>query len=188
MNLQALLDKWNIKCDIQMILDMWNENNRYYHNQEHLTELIEQIKKDYSNLMFDEKTYDKLILTTLFHDIIYDVTKDNNEEKSADLFISMCLNKENSDIQDIKNAILDTKSHESKLPLSILFNNYDMSITDGNFDKLLKWEEGIYNEYKIFGNKDYKIGRLEFLNSLLNKKIDNSDNILKLIKYVEEKY
>jgi pantetheine-phosphate adenylyltransferase len=183
MDLQQLLNKWNIKCDIKTLLAMWNESHRYYHNLNHLNDLISQINENKSK--YSEKEYEKLILTALFHDSIYDPMSNDNEEKSAQFFES-CLQEKNSDTDEIKQMILDTKTHTSTTPLSEKFNQLDMSIVESDFDKLVQWEEGISEEYKSYG-EEYKEGRLKFLESLLDKYPNNTENLLKLIDFVKNK-
>ena len=186
MNLQNILDKWKIKEDINVLLGMWNESHRSYHNLNHLSSLTSDINESYKGKV-SEKEYDKLILTALFHDIVYDPTKTNNEEKSAEFFVSLCQEKNSPDILDIKQAILDTKTHKSTTSLSEKFNKLDMSIVEKGFDDLLQWEEGIHNEYSFAGEK-YKEGRLQFLESLLDKYNHNAGNLLKLISWVKNNY
>jgi predicted metal-dependent HD superfamily phosphohydrolase len=186
MSLQILLDKHKINADIKMILDMWNESHRHYHNLDHLNDLIDQIDEDYNNGKFDERFQEKLILTALFHDIIYEPTRQDNEERSAQFFEGLCQDK-NDIIKEVKQAILDTKKHESNDKLSETFNRYDMNIVERDFDSLLRWEDGIREEYKSFGEQ-YKTGRLQFLESLLDKYPQNTDNLLKLIDWVKENY
>jgi pantetheine-phosphate adenylyltransferase len=186
MDLQDLLNKWNIKCDVKMLLSMWNESHRHYHNLGHLNDLIDQINEDKSK--YSEKEYEKLLITALFHDIVYDGMKSDNEEKSSEFFMNCCLEKSNPDILDINQMILDTKSHTSNNKLSETFNHYDMSIVERDFDKLLEWEHGIFEEYKGWGKEAYKSGRLKFLESLLNSHIDNTDNLLKLVDWVKTNY
>ena len=188
MNLQNLLNKYHIKADIKMILDMWNESHRHFHNLEHLMDIIEQINENYGSGKIEEKQREKLMITALFHDIVYDPTKQDNEEKSAEFLINLCEDKNNKDILEIRDAILDTKTHKSSTPLSEVFNDFDMNIVERDFNELLKWEDGIYNEYKIFGNDKYKEGRLTFLESLLDKYPNNSDNLTKLIDWVKVNY
>lgn len=189
MNLQNLLDKWNIKCDINTILGMWNESHRSYHTLDHLNDIIKQI--DENKYAFTDIQYEKLILTALFHDCVYDPMKQDNEEKSAEFFLKCCEDKTNRDIQDIYQIILDTKTHEPSNRLSSNFIQFDMNvITNGTFEQLLEWEKGIAEEYKGYGNDAYKEGRIKFLESLLNKHpyIYNSDNLEKLIEWVKENY
>jgi predicted metal-dependent HD superfamily phosphohydrolase len=185
MNLQELLNKWNIKCDVNNILAMWNESHRAYHTLNHLNDLIDQINENKSK--FSEKEYEKLILTALFHDCVYDPMKNDNEEKSADFFIECCQDKSNKDVLEVRQMILDTKTHEATTNLSESFNYYDMSIVERDFDQLLDWENGIREEYKAYGEQ-YKEGRLKFLESLLDKYPQNTENLLKLVDWVKENY
>jgi len=185
MNLQELLNKWNIKCDVNIILAMWNESHRHYHNLNHLNDLIGQINENKSK--YSEKEYEKLILTALFHDCVYDPMRSDNEEKSAEFFIECVVDKSNSDVLEVKQIILDTKTHQATTNLSESFNHYDMSIVERDFDQLLEWEMGIKEEYKAYGDS-YKEGRLKFLESLLDKYPNNTGNLLKLIDWVKTNY
>lgn len=184
--MQELLDKWDIKIDYNTLLSMWNESHRSYHTQNHLLDLIDQINEN-KNLFKSNKDYEKMVLCALFHDCIYDPMRNDNEEKSAEFFINCCQEKNNPDILDIKQMILDTKSHEATTPLSEKFNQMDMNIVERDFNQLLEWEKGIREEYKAYGDM-YKMGRLHFLESLLDKYPHNTENLLKLIEYVKTNY
>ena len=185
MDLQSLLHKWKIKADINVILSMWNESHRRYHGLDHLNELISYINE---SKVDSEKEYEKLILTSLFHDVIYDPSRQDNEEKSSEFFLSLCQEK-TKDVIEISQAILDTKSHNSTNLLSEKFNKLDMCIVEKDFDTLLKWEEGIFSEFSPhYGVEKYKEGRLVFLESLLDKYNHNAGNLLKLIDWVKTNY
>lgn len=184
--MQELLDKWNIKINYNVLLSMWNESHRSYHTQNHLLDLIDQINES-KNQFESNKDYEKMVLCALFHDCIYDPMRNDNEEKSAEFFINCCQEKNNPDILDIKQMILDTKTHEATTPLSEKFNQMDMSIVERDFNQLLEWEKGIREEYKAYGDM-YKMGRLQFLESLLDKYPHNTENLLKLIEYVKTNY
>ena len=183
MNLQQLLEKWGIKCHINTILSMWNESHRSYHNLNHLNDLISQINENKSK--YSEKEYEKLMLTALFHDVVYDPASQNNEEDSANFLIECAVDKKNSDILDVKQMILDTKTHDSTTNLSESFNKYDMNIVERDFDQLLEWEKGISEEYSIYSKEEYKEGRIKFLESLLDKYTHNTENLLKLVEWVK---
>jgi predicted metal-dependent HD superfamily phosphohydrolase len=183
MNLQELLNKWNIKCDVNTLLSMWNESHRHYHNLNHLNDLIEQINENKSK--FSEKEYEKLMLAAIFHDCVYDPMSSTNEEDSAKFLIECAVDKSNSDILDVQRMILDTKTHKSTTPLSESFNKFDMSIVERDFDQLLEWETGISQEFSIYTKEEYKEGRVKFLESLLDKYTHNTENLLKLIDYVK---
>jgi pantetheine-phosphate adenylyltransferase len=182
--MQELLDKWNIKLNYNILLSMWNESHRAYHNQNHLLDLINQINENKSKFE-SHKDYEKMVLCALFHDCVYDPMRNDNEEKSAEFFVNCCQEK-SQDVLDIKQMILDTKTHESTTPLSEEFNQLDMNIVERDFDQLLEWENGIAFEYKAYGEM-YKMGRLQFLESLLDKYPHNTENLLKLISVVKNK-
>lgn len=187
MNLRAILEKWNIKADVNLLLDMWNESHRHYHSLNHLNDLINQIREYYSTSNCSEKEYEKLLITAMFHDIVYDPMKNDNEEQSANFFYNCCESK-NADIEEIKNAILNTKSHFSSSPFSQKFNEFDMKIVERNFEQLLEWEKGIFEEYKEHGIESYKSGRLKFLENLLDQYPNNSSNLSDLIQWVKTNY
>jgi pantetheine-phosphate adenylyltransferase len=183
--MQEILDKWGIKVDYSMLLSIWNESHRHYHNQDHLLSLLNKINEEKPNI--SQKEYEKLIITSLFHDIIYDPMRNDNEEKSAQFFIDSCSDKNNNDVLHIKQMILDTKNHETDDKLSKMFCEMDMSVVKGDFEELLEWEKGIYSEYKSYGPL-YKEGRLKFLESLMDNYPTNSENILKLIDWIKMNY
>lgn len=182
--LQSLLDKYLIQADINHLLERWQEPHRHYHNISHLDDLIQQITTNFEEGAFDEQQKELLLLTALFHDIVYDPTRRDNEEQSAKFFLELCRNPDDSRIQEIRTAILDTKDHENYTLLATIFNKYDLSIVEQGMEQLMLWEMGIYNEYKIFGDVVYKVGRLQFLETLPKKYPDNKHNLEGLIAWV----
>ena len=183
---QELLNRWGIRCDEKIILSMWNESHRAYHSLNHLNDMIDQINEN--KLQYSQREYEKLIIATLFHDIVYDPMRSDNEEKSAQFFMNCCEDKSNPDVLEINQIILDTITHESNTPLSEVFCHFDMNIVERDFNQLLKWEKGIFEEFQAYGPDIYKQGRLTFLESLMDKYPQNTDNLLKLIDYVKKTY
>lgn len=162
---------------------MWNESHRSYHNLNHLDDLISQINENKSK--FSEKEYEKLMLSAIFHDIVYDPSSSTNEEDSANFLMECVVDKSNEDILEVRQMILDTKTHNSTTNLSESFNNYDMNIVERDFDQLLDWEKGISEEFSVYPKEQYKEGRLKFLESLLDRYPNNTENLLQLIDYVK---
>lgn len=182
-DLQSILDKWSINFSIKDIKDMWSLPHRHYHDLSHLDDMINQI----NDLGIKGEDYEKLIIAALFHDIIYDPKKNDNEEMSAKFLLSVCDNV-NKGIKEIEQIILDTKTHESNTKLSEIFNKIDMSVVERDFEGLLEWEKGVWNEYKSYGPELYKKGRLQFLESLVDEYPNNKENLLKLIDWVKNNY
>ena len=98
------------------------------------------------------------------------------------------IDKSNADIKEINQMILDTKTHQANTMLSESFNNYDMNIVERDFEQLLEWEQGIHEEFKGYGDEMYKMGRLKFLESLLDKYPNNTENLIKLVDWVKVNY
>lgn len=187
-DIQYLLDKYHISASADDLLEKWDEPHRVYHGKEHLYNLFRQIEDDYDKGNITATEREKLELVALFHDIIYDPTRTDNEERSAKLLLSLCGTPKNAAILEIHEAILATANHEDVSPFSATFNRYDMNIVERGFDELLEWEHGIYEEYKSIGDDAYKKGRLQFLESLLHKYPDNRANLEKLIAWVKSNY
>jgi hypothetical protein len=132
MNIQKLLDKYKIKLDHKMILDMWNESSKSKYNLDYLTNILEYINKDYSEFKIDEKTKEKLELVSLFNNVLSD------KEKCCEFLINSCLDKENQDIKDVVLVINDSKQYEDLDQLdSILFNKYSSKLSS-IFSKYIK--------------------------------------------------
>ena len=188
MDLQTLLDKYEINAQLEDLLDKWREPHRHYHNITHLEDLLAQINTDLDSGAITQKEAELLSLVALFHDIFYDATKRYNEQRSATYFLSLCRNLKDENIREIATAIEDTARHSNATPLATQFNKYDMAIVEQDLDRLLIWEHGIYHEYKIFGDMAYKMGRLQFLQSLPKKYPHNAHNLETLIAWVMNKY
>jgi predicted metal-dependent HD superfamily phosphohydrolase len=125
------------------------------------------------------------MLSAIFHDIVYDPSSSTNEEDSANFLMECAVDKSNKDILEVKQMILDTKTHNSTTNLSESFNYYDMNIVERDFDQLLDWEKGISEEFSVYPKEQYKEGRLKFLESLLDKYPNNTENLLQLIDHVK---
>lgn len=187
MDIENILKKYDINIDLNMIYDMWQESGRYYHNLDHLLDLINLINTDFERNRFDSNVYEKLLIVALFHDIIYGPSSSSNEEDSAEFLKSVCNDLDK--INDITQSIIDTKNHNNSSELSEIFNEYDMDIVNRDIDSLIKWEDDIFSEYhKFYTTEEYKQGRIKFINSIIDKYPGNMANLQDLLKYIEDKY
>lgn len=197
-NIQKILNFFDINDTVENIIEHWNEPQRSYHSLNHLKDLLEMIKKlkipsnpkdfDPQNpRLINNHLFYLLVLTAIYHDIIYDPKLKDNEEKSAEYFKSKWKVSGGSK-NEIYKAILATKTHKTVNQISEFFNKLDMDILNRDYPELLKWETGIFNEYEFYGNENYKKGRLKFLESEINNYPKNKENLLKLIDYVKTNY
>ena len=57
----------------------YTQKKRYYHNLSHLDAIIGELK-EYKNQILD---WDTMLFSIFYHDIVYNVLRTDNEEKSA---------------------------------------------------------------------------------------------------------
>ena len=79
---------WCIKNNpFPEIRQLYKEPQRFYHNENHLNELNSLIGYLLNQKQIDKKEASKLYLIAFFHDAVYDPRANDNEEKSASLFL-----------------------------------------------------------------------------------------------------
>lgn len=153
MNIESIinncLNKYNIPLDI---LDNYYESYRYYHNIEHIYSMVK-------DMLDNNWLSDKLLLAIIFHDIIYDPKRMDNEERSAELF-SLYLN----DIE-IVDAILETKTHIFTSKLSEQLCILDLKNLNSDFKTFMEFENKIFKEYQFVDYSIYLERRIEILNT-----------------------
>jgi len=149
---EKILKEFNIETSI---LDVYFEPNRFYHNWDHINAMIESagnMIRPPENIQFKD-----LVLAIVFHDIIYDPKRTDNEERSADLFYSYVKNKH------IKQAILDTKIHKPSNELSKILCELDIENLYGDFDNFIDISYKVFKEYQFVDWKTYSVERIKFL-------------------------
>lgn len=169
--------------DETIVNSYWNEiekkysgRKRHYHNLTHLKFLIQQLK-ECKHLVAD---WDTILFSVFYHDIIYDVLKSNNEERSAKLAEKRLLM---ADFPDDKTTlcreqILATKSHiYSNNNDTNLFTDADLSILGQPPDVYEEYYHQIRKEYSIFPDLIYNPGRKKVINHFLEmEKIFKTDH------------
>lgn len=180
------------------VLPKYNYPHRYYHNFDHITNMLADYKDSNINVL----------LAIIFHDAIYDVTSTINEWESADYFKNVFIpyvksenwkkceyaseleikdvHLDDIDISGIYQAIIDTHTHVPTPGNSIseTLCNLDMRILYcGSFNELLTYENFIFKEYQRFDIADYVRGRVEFLSKYTSK----NPNVGCLIDYIQNK-
>jgi pantetheine-phosphate adenylyltransferase len=171
---------------VDEIISFWRQSHRYFHSERHLRYLVEEIERIYGQgeIKADEK--DSLIVTAFFHDLVYDPTRTDNEEQSAEM-LSKFAKPNHPKVDYIRDIILDTKSHIPKSNLSKIFCDIDMHIvTKSDFTELLEWEMQIFKEYQYLDYQYYKIARLNLLRKIAEQYPENNINLGHLIDYVEK--
>lgn len=154
-----------------------NYSGRYYHNLSHVMYML-QMLEDMQNTVELKLTATErweLECAIWFHDVVYDVKRTDNEERSAQVAAAFLRNALPSDlalgaIDRVSCLINGTKSHNSNITYRThdILMDLDMAILgDTYFYPEYRW--GVYNEYTDagFSHKTLVEGRKKFLESIL---------------------
>jgi pantetheine-phosphate adenylyltransferase len=143
------------------VVDQYRQSHRHYHNLRHLTEVVAHLclLKDFD---------DELFLAAVYHDAVYDPKAGDNEERSAQLFMAHSKDSELKDQQkkNIRQMILDTKTHVASSEKSRALIDADLNILSQPFSRQLEFEHQIFKEYQFTSYNNYREKRLEVLTSL----------------------
>lgn len=165
------LSKYFLKETFEIIIDQYNEKGRFFHNLNHLENILNLIKKEKENK-------ELLEMAAFFHDVIYNPKSKNNEEDSCDFLLeslkygikvaieSNSNNVKSNELETVLNIIKSTKYpfDKNKNKLETIFSNMDCDILKNtSIEKLMKYEEEIFKEFSIFPILIYTIERVKFL-------------------------
>lgn len=161
----------------EIIENLWNEiekqyrlKMRHYHNLAHIEHMLSLANSIESKIM----NYQNLLFAIWYHDIIYKPTRNNNEERSADLAQKRLklLNIDEKSLKMIQNLIVSTKKHEIILNENednAYLLDIDLSILGSDWDSYKNYIQNIRKEYAIYPDFMYKKGRKKVLQHFLER-------------------
>jgi len=161
--------------------------SRPWHDMKHIDNMLIGLEK---LVTASQEEKEDIQLAILFHDVIYDTKKTDNEEKSAEFMrkhfepYEGMLSKER--LEHIEELILSTKNHSNKTTIVCL----DLEILAAQFSELIEWEHEIFKEYQWAPINKYVNGRVNFLSKYVNRPNDDGSKdsrIANLIQYVENR-
>ena len=151
---------------------MWSEveknysrPDRHYHNLTHLNSMLTEL-----NLYKDKfNNWDTIIFAIVYHDLVYNTLKSNNEERSAEMAIKR-LTKiafPEKEITFCAQLIHATKKHEPGDQETNLFTDADLSILGADPETYKAYSKQIRLEYSIYPDLIYNPGRKKVLTHFL---------------------
>jgi len=159
--------------DTTLIDELWIDikrqhsgKKRYYHNLTHLENLLIELtahKKTITN-------WPAVVLAICYHDVVYNVLKHDNEEKSAayaheKLAIA---NVPEPVIMQCDNIIIATKNHSFSLDEDTnLFTDADLSILGKSWEVYEVYYQQVRKEYNVYPDIVYNPGRQKVLQHFL---------------------
>ncbi len=152
----------------EMLTRHYSESTRFYHTREHILECLQKF-----NLIKELlKSSDTVQMSIWFHDVIFDIKANDNEEKSA-LFFSQIANNILTDdvIKQVSELIRSTKHLTSKPDFD---QAYLLDIDLGSFgseqDKFFLDGENLRKEVPHLSDDEFTKKQIKFLQMLLNRK------------------
>jgi len=150
------------------ILQNYQENHRYYHNLEHISELL------YWNQKFENQLNNSEIVqfSIWFHDVIYKSHRKDNEAQSAE-FAKLQLQKMQISEKTIKivyEYILATKSHQTQDDTDLqYFLDFDLAILGASPLRYEQYQKAVQKEYSFVPEFLYRKARKKVLRNFLDR-------------------
>ena len=171
--------RWNSLCNslgvsAERAASLWvllsskySEPTRYYHTLTHIDALL-QLAEEYARSLRNRNVVD---LAIFFHDVIYDPTASDNEEKSALLFEEVMGSLLDVDIVQVVSAyIIETKKHDvsgSEDSDLKYFIDFDVAVLGANREEYTKYAADIRREYIHVEESVYCTARPKFMRAFL---------------------
>ena len=171
----------NFTNDHNLVDTLWQEieqrhtePTRHYHTLQHLEQFYTELPR------LDAVTE----FAIFYHDIVYEVTRSDNEEQSALLCEGrlLGLGVEPELVAEVVQLIGESKTHEASSPRNTLFLDADLAVF-GSTEKVYEnYTHNVRREYAIYGDDVYSEGRQKVLRHFLAKER------IYLSSYFYEKY
>lgn len=158
----ALVDQYWLEIE-----KAYGGKKRYYHNLTHLEQLWQQILPVKAEIA----DWDTLLFSLFYHDIVYNVHRQDNEEKSAELGKERLqdLSFPPKRIEKCVAQIIATKSHTLSPDADTnLFTDADLAILGQDWPTYHTYTQQVRREYAIYPDLLYKPGRRKVLQHFLN--------------------
>ncbi|NMA42557.1 MAG: adenylyltransferase/cytidyltransferase family protein [Oligosphaeraceae bacterium] len=174
---------------LSKVLAAYEQPHRHFHTLAHLGDICRLIEE---NVVDSAELRGKLMLTALFHDVVWVPQGDDSEDQSVAAF-DFIIGHYNLPIpaavrQEVSLAILSTKAQSSENELGNRFHEFDCHvILRGSPIDLLAYEFQIFREFQYLNMLDYRKGRREFFSRFSRRFPQCRDNMNFLIDYLERR-
>ena len=163
-----------LKALWQGIAMRYNESQRVYHSLQHIRQLFGQFEQVKQHLYQPHS----IALALLFHDVIYEPTRSDNELKSAEYAVDSLIPYLTAEqCQHIYTLVMMTASHQidqideliehGKYSDAAYLLDMDLSILGASWSEYQQYAQAVRQEYTHISNVDYRVGRVEVLKGLL---------------------
>lgn len=146
---------------------LYGQRSRRYHNLAHLEKMTAELE----GVREEIDDFAAIVFAIVYHDAVYNATKKDNEEKSAELARKRLgtLSYSPGSVERVVAHILATKSHhKSEDHDTNLFTDADLSVLGAPWEAYREYYQQIRKEYAIYPDLLYKPGRRKVLQHFLD--------------------
>lgn len=147
-------------------------NGRYYHNAQHIENVVYNIKKIISTSQIHVNTLPVLFVAAILHDVIYVPTNRANEEQSCVFAYNMLtlLNSTLLVVNRVNALIMSTSSKDIVAEHDKILHDADYSIMASSPMEYNEYANNLRREYtQYYSYRAYVIGRKQFLERQIMK-------------------
>lgn len=167
-SLLAPMDPEHNEITLDFILECYSEPHRFYHTIPHLESMSELAFFNLKKLV-DMDTFTDIVTAILFHDLVYDPHRQDNEEESVKLFLKILKEHKRSipevRVEKVKSLILSTKPCEGQVPT--LLTDLDLAVFTSRRPIYRRYALDIRREYMFVEPMEYLKGRNKVLQTFL---------------------
>ncbi len=150
----------------QELEHFYSEKNRHYHTLQHIEHLYFLLESEREQI----EDWETLTWSIFYHDIIYNPSKSDNEEKSAEKMreVATKLGIFEVIIEKSYRQIIATKKHEMTGDNDTdLFTDADLAVLGSDWIAYETYAKNIRKEYSIYPDFMYNMGRKKVLKHFL---------------------
>ncbi|MGV0810907.1 hypothetical protein ABQF34_03000 [Mycolicibacterium boenickei] len=148
------------------LLARWSESHRKHHDVAHLHEVLDAIGTLADDgLQFDREAVE---LAAWFHDAIYEIGRDDNEDRSA--MLARDLLSESPDCDEVARLVLATKTHKVEAGdiNGAVLSDADLSVLGAPTARYRRYADAVREEYASVPDDVFKPARARVLSALLD--------------------
>ena len=155
------------KTIFESLKNAYGAQDRHYHDQSHVSECLVHL----GNTSHLATRVSEVEIAIWFHDAIYDSTKGDNEERSADWAANYLSDEGISKeiVSRIHDMIIATKTHVAKTDDEALLLDIDLGILGSSEATFELYDQAIRSEYHWVPIEQYSAGRVGVLRSFLDR-------------------
>lgn len=157
-----------VKSAYGQLVAAYGSEGRYYHTLTHIRNMISSAFT-HEALIQDK---DAFLFAIFFHDIVYDATAKDNEEKSARAAVDFLqkINFWEEELVTVAQMILATKTHTpGDMPDTAMLLDIDLEVLGADAATYRTYSEQIRKEYAMYPDEVYNPGRKKVLEHFLEK-------------------